>query len=171
MEKSKTKAFEKQLARLETIEQAPDCSRIEISVDWVRNKTWGNNPHAKITDGGDWYTGTASGCGYDKISAAVAEALNQSNSILKALCEAKEEALKNGASDASDTCTGRDNRDILGYGSGYNPVPAFEGGVGMGSFDNIFKKLGFEIHYQGGKTWDSYVMTRKASAGKEEKVA
>lgn len=56
----------------------PDIRKLEISVDWHRNRTWGYNPQATYRC---WYdskdddcnfesgkTESASGCGYDKLS-------------------------------------------------------------------------------------------------------
>lgn len=70
--------------------------KISISVEWKKNRTWGHNPHASVTL--EWaeeqdstnftkehLTGRASGCGYDKESAAVTEALNKSKKLIKYL--------------------------------------------------------------------------------------
>lgn len=73
---------------METLKQ------IDISVEWKKNRTWGLNPHASVTL--EWVdehnetdlehlNGRASGCGYDKESAAVTEALNKSKKLLKYL--------------------------------------------------------------------------------------
>lgn len=61
---------------------APLPTLIEIDVEWKRSKTWGNNPHVEMrvwTKDGFFgmFTDSAGGCGYDKLSAAVAGALNQ----------------------------------------------------------------------------------------------
>lgn len=53
---------------------------VNICVEWKKSRTWGYNPTVEIethtTNGNFHYTkGKASGCGYDKESAAIAEAL------------------------------------------------------------------------------------------------
>lgn len=85
------KRKEKELKRIETIEQANEKTTvINISINWVKNNTWGYNPHATVTTNSNKITeGKASGCGYDKESAAIAEALNKNNDILKLLYIAK----------------------------------------------------------------------------------
>ena len=117
---------------------------IEISIEWKKSTVWGYNPHAKI----DFYifngvyhefktfTGSASGCGYDKRSAAIAEAFNKCD-ILKALLYQKEnERLKKAPEKA--------RRDYIGYGAGYGALPYIEGGVGFGAQAEILKNLGFK---------------------------
>ena len=106
--------------------------------------------------------GYASGCGYDKESSAVAEALNKNNSFLKVLYTLKENALEAGASDHSKTaCTGVDNRNIIGYGSGYSVLPYFEGGVGVNCYWDILKKAGFEISCHYTRSSNTYVIFKK----------
>ena len=158
------KAIEKdtsaKLARLDRIASAPDLKFISVAVDWVKSRTWGSNPHAEIVTNSGTFRGTASGCGYDKESAAIAEALNQCNSALKPLCVLKENGLKSGFSDKSDTCTGRSNHNICGYGSGYNAIPNFEGGVGSDCFWHIFKKCGFDVREHHTKNSDYYIIEK-----------
>ena len=62
---------------------------ISINIEYKRNRTWGWNPTATVTaslDGvrTDTTTGTASGCGYDKLSAAVCAAFSR-NPLLQTL--------------------------------------------------------------------------------------
>ena len=137
-------------AKLDRIAAAPDITEISISVDWVKSRIWGYNPHAEIQTASGIYTGTASGCGYDKESTAIAEALNESNEILKFLYTLKEEGLRAGLTDESTTdSSGVDNRAICGYGAGYSVLPYFEGGVGVSCFWKILEKCGFstKCHY------------------------
>ena len=132
------KRKDKTLKRIETITQANEkITNINISVNWVKNATWGYNPHATITtDFGTMTEGKASGCGYDKESAAIAEALNKNNDILKLLYIAKNKKM---------TFKNNNNHDLLGYGSGCGVIPYFEGGVGASSLMNILKKLGYNV--------------------------
>lgn len=152
------------LEKLKTAAAARDLTEIVINVEWKRNKTWGNNPTAEVIVVGEGrYYGHASGCGYDKQSAAVAAALNQSPAVLKAIYTLKENGLKAGLSDYSKTpCTGVDNRNICGYGAGYDILPAFEGGVGVSCFWSILEKCGFAVKgVASGRMFDAYTVERK----------
>lgn len=146
------------LERLEAIENAKIPSFMSIKTEWVRSRTWGSNPHTEIYVQGDGVLeGRASGCGYDKESAAFASVAKSSFALKKILCELKEAALKEGKSDKSKTaCTGIDNREVCGYGAGYEPIPAFEGGVGMNSIISIFRRYGYNVVESHGKRYDSY---------------
>lgn len=155
---------ERKLKRIELAELAPVLSSLSISVGWVKSKTWGANPHATIraydTAGrfiGE-YKGTASGCGYDKESAAIAEALNQCASALQVLYLAEEKRLKMRKAEGKDTSRG----EVIGYASGYGVLPYFEGGCGYSCFEHIFKKQGFICkHTASGKMFDSYYIERR----------
>ena len=128
---------------------ADEIKNVSISVVWKRSATWGYNPHATvIINGVQRFEGSASGCGYDKRTAAIGEALNQSDIILKMLYTAKENALstmppeqieeaKKGYHFGCET-----NRDFIHYGAGYGVLPYFEGGVGMESFTGVFEACG-----------------------------
>lgn len=149
------------LAKLERIATAPDLDFVSISVDWVRSQTWGYNPRVEAQTNTGFYTGAAGGCGYDKESAAVGEALNKCDSVLKALYTLKENALQAGGSDYSKTaCTGVDNRNICGYGSGYSILPYFEGGVGVSCFWAILEKCGFKTTAHHGKHSNFYSVVK-----------
>lgn len=113
----------------------------------------GFNPHASVWAYG-FTEGTASGCGYDKESSAVAEAFNKNNSILKIIYNMKEKALK----DNEDIT----NRDACGYGAGYGALPYFDGGVGMNCFVWILKTYGFKCEEVHGKHFDSYSFKKEA---------
>lgn len=59
--------------RLEALALAESCKlpeSVNISVEFTRSRTWGSIPHATITAEQRRTFGTASGCGYDKESAA-----------------------------------------------------------------------------------------------------
>lgn len=151
------KEYEKRLAknlkRIETIKNTDNnIESITINVDWVKNPTWGYNPHATIyTNNGEVTEGRASGCGYDKESAAIAEALNKNNDIVKLLYTFKNKKM---------TAKKTNNHDILGYGSGYGVLPYFEGGVGVSSLLNIFKKLGYTIQEHHTNRSDFYTIMK-----------
>ena len=152
------------LARLDRVAAAPDLTFISISVDWVRSRTWGYNPHAEARTNAGTFSGTASGCGYDKESTAIAEALNQCDSVLKVLYTLKENGLRAGLSDKSKTAVcGRSNGDICGYGAGYGAIPYFEGGVGSSCFWSILKKCGFSTSCHHGKHSDFYSVEKEVA--------
>lgn len=145
------KEFSKRIAdflnECDQIAKAQPLTHIYISVDWVRSQTWGMNPHAEIITDDGCFSGRASGCGYDKLSAATAQALNQSKSALKLIYNKYEQALRK---DPKAT-----KRDAVGYGSGYSK-PYYEGGVGFSSHDSIFRNCGAIVHeWHEGKAWDS----------------
>jgi len=129
----------KQLQHLDDIATVADLTFISVSVEWTRSRTWGYNPHAEVRTNTGRYTGTASGCGYDKESAAVASALNECSGVLKILYDAEEKALE------TRTFEKMEAGKILGYGAGYGVIPRFEGGVGVSCFWNIFEKCGFKL--------------------------
>lgn len=139
------------LEKLATVAACPAADWLTISVNWTRSKTWGYNPHAIVTTDRTNTEGTASGCGYDKESAAVAHALNDSPAILRILYETAENALKNGYKLPKD---GSKWGGVLGYGSGYSILPAFEGGCGCSCFRSIFEKCGYT--WKTGRSSDTY---------------
>lgn len=147
------KRLTKNLKRIETVKNAQyNIESITINVEWVKNATWGYNPHATIyTNNGDLTEGKASGCGYDKESAAIAEALNKNNDILKLLYIAKNKKM---------TLKNTNNHDLLGYGSGYGVLPYFEGGVGVSSLLHIFRKLNYNITEHHTNKSDFYTITK-----------
>lgn len=157
------KAIEAEAARLERIKQAGDLTAIKINIEWTKSATWGANPKGegwaqfRTKDGMHSERKSCAGvtgCGFDKLSTAVANVLNQFDSVLKALYKYKEKELKKG------TNTGL--RDMFGYGSGYGILPHFEGGVGVECFPAIFDKIGFKFErISGGKTFDVFQITKK----------
>jgi hypothetical protein len=146
-QKENNKRIEKFFKKCDDILKAEAAKNITISVSWVNNSTWGKNPHAEVWAGGQYTTGKASGCGYDKLSTAIAAAFNQNESILKLVFVAYEKALRKNKNISI--------REAVGYGLGYQ-YPSFEGGVGYSCFSNFFQKLGAKTNtWQEGKTWDS----------------
>ena len=144
----------KAIKKIDTIKEANEkVQTINIFINWVRNSTWGYNPHCTITtDYGEMTEGRASGCGYDKESASIAEALNKNNNILKLLYIAKNKKM---------TFKNNNNHDLLGYGSGYGVLPYFEGGVGASSLMYIFKNLGYNVQEYHTDKSDFYTITKK----------
>ena len=82
------------------------------------------------------YTG---GWGYDKLSTAIAEVLNQYHPLMKVMYEYIDNKM---FEEGSLTVN---NHEVLGYGSGYGILPYFESGVGVESFYKIFDNLGLKL--------------------------
>lgn len=79
------------LKELDKISAAPVVRCISLSTEWKKSRMWGNNPHTVADIYTDTeharYFGRASGCGYDKYSAAITSALNACDSIKKLIIE------------------------------------------------------------------------------------
>lgn len=149
----------KKIARLETAANALRISSASVTVEWAKSRTWGANPTAELLNLGDGRTvGHASGCGYDKESAAIAEAMNASPAALRVLYELGEAALKRGESPRSTSaCSGYHWGTCIGYGAGYDVLPYWEGGVGASCFWKILEKAGYTVRHAGsGKRFDCY---------------
>lgn len=134
------------LLKIQDMKKAGSLKYLKIMVEWSRSQTWGYNPHveawAQYTNIGTLYdTGYASGCGYDKESAAAATAIND---IMKPFMLKNFNTLK----------------DPSIYGVCSNHLE-FEGGVGMSCFVRAFKACGYEVHESHGKRFDSYIIVKK----------
>ena len=139
------KAMSLYIAKLDAAEAANDASTIYISVEWKKSRVWGANPTATITGSGSYSTGYASGCGYDKESAAIAEALNDNPVIMRILYE---HADKGGARPYGVTT--------------WAGVPSFDGGCGVSVFYSIFNACGYTFNcVAGGKMFNAYTITKK----------
>lgn len=155
-----TKWYNEKLAQVETAETylnlyGNDIQSIDINVEWYRSSTYGNCPESSVEVHTKHlyhcYNGSrASGCGYDKETVTVASALNKSIEIKAILYQIKNDHID------------QTNHGCIGYGSGYGTLPAFEGGVGMSSFRNIFENIGFKFEHVGsGKMYDCYHITKR----------
>jgi hypothetical protein len=149
------KSLEETIKEVNTINEAREVESITINVEWKRSHMWGNNPSAeaivKYKDGlhESFFSGSIGGCGYDKGSTAVAECINQIDGLLKPLYKIK------------DKNVNANNRELLGYGSGYGILPYIEGGVGTSCYPRIFEKAKYEFkHVSGGKSFDVYTITK-----------
>lgn len=151
----------KKLEKLQRVQAAEDIKNVSISVIWKKSQTWGWNPHATVTINGIYqFEGSASGCGYDKRTAAVGTALNQSDIILKMLYTAKEKALKKAPANVRKNLDTR-NTDLIHYGAGYGVLPYFEGGVGISSFFGVFRACGLELKHEAGTDTSDYYYFEK----------
>ena len=149
MVKTMEKERDKKLEKLTKIEQAEDIQQIRISVEWKKSRTWGSNPHVELSafSANSCYDAkaTASGCGYDKESQAIAEALNSIDGVRKLLIE------------KLDYINEKKPYGINQYGI----IPAFSGGVGTNCFTSFFKDIGWKVTEMHGKTYDSYVIEKE----------
>ncbi len=153
--KADAKKIDAKLTHLLTVENSPELNSIDISIEWKKSAMWGSNPRAtarvRTLDNGynSYESGSIGGCGYDKQSTAVAEVVNQSNSLLKALYTVK------------DANVATNNRELFGYGSGSGILPRIEGGVGVSCYPAIFEKIGFKFKtVASGKTFDVYSISK-----------
>jgi len=145
----------KGLERIETIKNSLEIEKIVITVDWNKSRTWGNNAQAEIKvflKNGlcEYFKGSrTSGCGYDKESTAISDALNQCNGLLKLLYKVKNKDVN------------KSNRDLIGYGSGYGLLPSFEGGVGVSCMYRICESINMKFkNIANGKNFDVYEITK-----------
>lgn len=133
LEKIRSAVLEK-IAQVETVTTP---NRITILTEWKKSRVWGKNPHVSMIAEKQVYTGTATGCGYDKESAAIADALNACSGTLKILYDVKEAAL---AGDENIS-----NEKAIGYGAGYGAIPYYERGIGVNTLVAILEKGGYEV--------------------------
>ena len=145
---------DKKLEKLAKIEQSQDIEQIKISVEWKKSAMWGMNPHVNLSayTSNNCYTAnsTASGCGYDKESQAIAEALNSIYSVRKLLIE------------KLDYINEKKPYGINQYGI----IPAFSGGVGTVCFISFFQDIGYTVTEMHGETYDSYVILKEGNNAK-----
>lgn len=122
-----TKRFE----RAHEVEEVEAPAAVSVVVEWHKNRTWGMNP-------------SASGCGYDKQSAAIANAFNQNPEILKILYDHAEAG------------------EAFPYGVHvWAGLPSFDGGCGVSCFYSIFEACGYTFRQvASGKAFDVYEITR-----------
>ncbi len=140
-----------QLAKLIFIDNLQELNEITITVVWKKSRMWGYNPTAESYVKGIEHltSGSISGCGYCKLSTAVAEVLNQIPQFLQLMYKLKNTRYK------------FRNHELFGYGSGYDILPKFEGGVGVSCYDKIFKTIGYRFStLASGKYFDVYSITK-----------
>lgn len=134
----------KRFDRLREVEEVEAPAAVSIVVEWHKSQTWGMNPRARVAAERVATYGSASGCGYDKLSAAIASAFNQNPEILKILYDHAEAG------------------GVLPYGvSTFAGLPSFDGGCGVSCFYSIFEACGYTFRQvASGKMFDVYEITR-----------
>ncbi len=159
LQKESDKKVNDLIKKINVVQQSDKkIESITISVDWKPSRTWGNNPQAEVKvnyiDNTCLYfqSSRVTGCGYDKESTAIAEALNQCNELKNLLYTIKNKP-KN---------IGVNNRNLFGYGSGYGNLPYFKGGVGTNCYYKIFDAIGFKMESTAsGKVFDVWTVRNK----------
>lgn len=138
-------------AHMEEEHNKPLPVYIEIEIEWKKSRTWGNCPRAYMRwedADGNWHymenAGYASGYGYDKHSAVVAEALNHFKNLRYAVR----------------------NKDFkkspYGICKSEYTYCYFEGGVGMSCYPRIMDWLGYKMtHVADARTYDKWVIIDK----------
>ena len=139
------------LAKLQAAADAPALELLTVSVEWARSRTWGSNPTATaLAYGGHTVretVGHASGCGYDKESAAIASALNTSPAVMRVLYDHAER----GGSFAYSVHT-------------FAGIPSFDGGCGVSCFLAVFEGCGYAWEdVAHGRSYDAYKLVPTAA--------
>ena len=128
---------------------ATDISTIDISVEWHKSRVWGYNPSCKAFAGYEFTTGHASGCGYDKESASIANALNDNDNVLRILYSFVDRG-------------GEFNMSVGVHSLG--GLPCFDGGCGVSTISRIFEKCGYKMRtVASGKMFNAYTIEREVN--------
>lgn len=135
----------KRLDRVHEVEEVEAPAAVSVVVEWHKSQTWGMNPRARVSAERVATYGSASGCGYDKESAAIAGAFNANPEILKIIYDYAEAG------------------GVFPYGvTVWAGLPSFDGGCGVSCFYSIFEACGYTFRRAaGGKAFDVYEITRK----------
>lgn len=138
------------LQKLDEAERAHEIRTADVSVEFYRSKTWGYVPRADVRGWAEHTSDSASGCGYDKESAAIAGAMNANPEIMRILYDHAEKGQPFPYS--VHTFAG---------------VPSFDGGCGVSCFRDVFDACGYEWRQvASGRTYNAYTLTRKEEATK-----
>lgn len=137
--------------RLEAADKAGELIEIDISINWTRSRVWGSNPHAECRfyfEDAEYGTrsafseGRASGCGYDKRSAAVQNAFGfEVSKKYSHAYSSKDRALARASFDRFVIEHGEELWKE--YAIDKTPVPHFSiSGKGMSTFTGLFRRIG-----------------------------
>ena len=125
---------------LEAVKRAfakPMPDSIRVDEEWKKSRTWGPCPTVEVWMGGEYAKGHASGCGYDKESAAAAMACNEIIDSVRILSTCA-------YIDMLESKVTGDKSRTYGYNFGIYGI-SFEGGVGYNCHKNIICRAGFEL--------------------------
>lgn len=151
LEKDLPKEEKRWTERLEAADKAGKLIEINISVSWTRSRTWGSNPHAECWlcfedaeygSRSSYSEGRASGCGYDKRSAAVQEAFGFGISKKRDNADSRKDlALARASFDRFVIEQGEKLWEE--YAIDKSPMPHFDiRGKGMSTFTHLFRRIG-----------------------------
>ena len=144
------KEIQEEINRLNEVSKS-EVQNFTVSIEWKQSRTWGSNPSAMLQTGTKrFYSGSVSGCGFDKGSTAFSCVLNQYNGVLKLLYDIKEKNIT------------ISNTKLFGYGSAnYRTIPYFEKGVGIDCSIDILKKLNITTQKHYSKNSDFFICELK----------
>lgn len=150
-ERGNDAARAKMAAKLQSAADAPALALLTVDIEWARSRTWGKNPTSTAQAYGGHTMqktrGHASGCGYDKESAAIAEALNASPAVMRILYQHAER----GGEFAYSVHT-------------FAGVPSFDGGCGVSCFRPVFEGVGYAWQdVAHGRNYDAYKLAPMAA--------
>ena len=151
LEKTLPKEERRWTERLEAADKAGKLLEINISVNWTKSRTWGANPHAECWlcfEDAEYGTrsayseGRASGCGYDKRSAAVQEAF--AFKVSKSRRHADSEKDLALAKASLDRFVIEHGEELWKeYAIDKTPMPTISiSGKGMSTFTRLFRRIG-----------------------------
>lgn len=139
LQKDQEKTHAKELKKINAILAQNSIRWGKCSIDWVKNRTWGNCPKGEYCNGFKYQEyRSVTGCGYCKLSTLTANMLNDDVNLMSYVYKFVEKNHIN-----------KNNIDKkLGYGIRiYNGQPYFEGGVGLECHIRILKNLGFDVQH------------------------
>lgn len=139
------KNTQKRIEKIEAAEAAHLPESVNISVEFSTSRIWGYIPHATVTGYQFRTMAKASGCGYDKESAAIASAFNDNPEIMKILYNHAEQG------------------EAFPYSvHTFAGVPCFDGGCGVSCFYSVFAACGYEFEQvANGRTFNAYTLRKK----------
>lgn len=125
---------------LEAVKRAfakPMPDSIRVDEEWKPSRTWGPCPTVEVWMGGEYGKGHASGCGYDKESAAAAQACSEIIDSVRIVATCA-------YIDMLESKATGENSKTYGYNFNIYHI-SFEGGVGYNCHKNIICRAGFEL--------------------------
>lgn len=115
----------------------PMPDSIRVDEEWKKSRTWGNCPTVEVWMGGEYAKGHASGCGYDKESAAAAMACNEILASVRIIATCA-------YIDMLESRATGENCKTYGYNFNIYHL-SFEGGVGYNCHKTIICRAGYEL--------------------------
>jgi hypothetical protein len=143
--RQEAKRTAERLERVAEVEAAAAVPCVSVNVEYIKSRTWGYNAAATVRAWHDVTEGYASGCGYDKESAAIASAMNKNPEIMRILYDHAEAG------------------EAFPYSvSVFAGLPVFVGGCGVECFEKVFAACGYDWREAGrGNHFAVYNIERK----------